>query len=95
MPVIVLLPLVPLTATPGRAVLTSSASSAGRATVVRSSARAASISGVSASTAVENTNRSIAALMAVPSCGTSSTPAARSAVAASALRPASKARSDP
>src|SRR5215470_14722923 len=41
MPVMVLLPLVPLTATPGCAVLTSSARSAGRDRVVRPSARGA------------------------------------------------------
>ncbi len=95
MPVTVLLPLVPLTATPGRPAFTSSASSAGRATIARPSARAARISGVSASTAVEKTKRSMAAVIPRPSCGTSSTPAARSASAASRLRPVSNARSEP
>ena len=53
MPVTVLLPLVPAMATPGWPALTTSASSAGRGTSSMPSARAARISGVSASTAVE------------------------------------------
>ena len=52
-PTIVLLPLVPATATPGRPALTTSASSAGRGTVSTPRVRAARISGVSASTALE------------------------------------------
>jgi hypothetical protein len=51
--VIVLLPLVPAMATPGWPPLTTSASSAGRGTRSMPIARAARISGVSASTAVE------------------------------------------
>jgi len=53
MPVMVLLPLVPAMATPGRPASTTSASSAGRGTRSMPYERAARTSGVSASTAVE------------------------------------------
>jgi len=53
MPTMVLLPLVPEMATPGVAVLTTSASSCGRGRHGRPRARAALSSGVSASTAAE------------------------------------------
>jgi len=53
MPTMVLLPLVPAIATPGAAVLTTSASSCGLGRQSRPSARAARNSGVSASTAAE------------------------------------------
>ena len=52
-PVMVLLPLVPAMATPGRPAFTISASSAGRGTSSMPRAGAARTSGVSASTAVE------------------------------------------
>ena len=87
MPTIVLLPLVPATATPGVAQLTTSASSRGRGTQSIPSARAARISGVSASTAVEYTKRLIAAVTAEPSCGPSSMPSRRSAPATSSFLP--------
>jgi len=87
MPVIVLLPLVPAMATPGCPPFTSSASNAGRLMRHRPSATAARISGVDASTAVEWTKRSMAGVTALPSCGRSSTPSARSEAAISAFLP--------
>ena len=94
-PVTVLLPLVPLIATPGRPALTSSARSAGRGSMGIPSARAALHSGVSASTAVEYTKRSRPAPIAAPSWGTSAMPAPRSRAAVSSISPWSRARSDP
>ena len=85
MPVTVLLPLVPATATPGWPSLTISASSWGRDTRSTPSARAARISGVSASTAVENTKRSTSGVIAVPSWGQSAMPRLRSRRSTSAF----------
>ena len=87
MPAIVLLPLVPATATPGDAEFTTSARSWGRGTHSMPSARAARISGVSASTAAEYTKRLIAGVTAEPSCGPSSMPSRRSGPATSSFLP--------
>ena len=57
--------------------------------------QAARISGVSASTAVEYTNRAILAVTAVPSCGSSSMPSRRRRSASSAFLPWSSDRSEP